>query len=306
MENETWNAENIPSQKSRVAIVTGSSSGIGYETARVLANKQASVIIAVRNLDKGNKALAKIRQQYPDADLKVMELDLANLAAVKNFTENFKQNYSHLDLLINNAGVMIPPYTKTVDGFELQFGTNHLGHFALTGQLLSLLLDTKGSRIVNVSSGAHAMGKIDLDDLPWEKRSYAPWKAYGDSKLANLYFTYELDRQLKAHNLEALATASHPGWTATELQRETPFMEYLNGFFAQNITMGALPTLRAAIEPGLQGAEYFGPKGFMEMRGYPVKVKSNELSQDQAIAKKLWEASEKLTGVKFEFNRPLP
>ena len=302
MENETWNAENIPSQKGRVAIVTGSSSGIGYETARVLAHKQASVIIAVRNLDKGNKALAKIRQQYPDADLKVMELDLANLAAVKNFTENFKQNYSHLDLLINNAGVMIPPYTKTVDGFELQFGTNHLGHFALTGQLLSLLLGTKGSRIVNVSSGAHAMGKIDLDDLPWEKRSYAPWKAYGDSKLANLYFTYELDRQLKAHNLETLATASHPGWTATELQRETPFMEYLNGFFAQNITMGALPTLRAAIEPGLQGAEYFGPKGFMEIRGYPVKVKSNELSQDQAIAKKLWEASEKLTGVKFEFN----
>lgn len=302
MENETWNAENIPSQKGRVAIVTGSSSGIGYETARVLANKQASVIIAVRNLDKGNKALAKIRQQYPDADLKVMELDLANLAAVKNFTENFKQNYSHLDLLINNAGVMIPPYTKTVDGFELQFGTNHLGHFALTGQLLSLLLGTKGSRIVNVSSGAHAMSKIDLDDLPWEKRSYAPWKAYGDSKLANLYFTYELDRQLKAHNLETLATASHPGWTATELQRETPFMEYLNGFFAQNITMGALPTLRAAIEPGLQGAEYFGPKGFMEIRGYPVKVKSNELSQDQAIAKKLWEASEKLTGVKFEFN----
>ena len=301
MENETWNAENIPSQKGRVAIVTGSSSGIGYETARVLANKQASVIIAVRNLDKGNKALAKIRQQYPDADLKVMELDLANLAAVKNFTENFKQNYSHLDLLINNAGVMIPPYTKTVDGFELQFGTNHLGHFALTGQLLSLLLGTKGSRIVNVSSGAHAMGKIDLDDLPWEKRSYAPWKAYGDSKLANLYFTYELDRQLKAHNFETLATASHPGWTATELQRETPFMEYLNGFFAQNITMGALPTLRAAIEPGLQGAEYFGPKGFMEIRGYPVKVKSNELSQDQAIAKKLWEASEKLTGVKFEF-----
>ncbi len=306
MENETWNAENIPSQKGRVAIITGSSSGIGYETARVLAHKQASVIIAVRNLDKGNKALAKIRQQYPDADLKVMELDVANLAAVKNFTENFKQNYSHLDLLINNAGVMIPPYTKTVDGFELQFGTNHLGHFALTGQLLSLLLDTKGSRIVNVSSGAHAMGKIDFDDLSWEKRSYAPWKAYGDSKLANLYFTYELDRQLKAHNLETLATASHPGWTATELQRETPFMEYLNGFFAQNITMGALPTLRAAIEPGLQGAEYFGPKGFMEMRGYPVKVKSNELSQDQAIAKKLWEVSEKLTGVKFEFNRPLP
>lgn len=303
MKNERWNAENILNQKGRIAIVTGSSSGIGYETARVLANKQASVILAVRNLDKGNKALAKIRQQNPDADVKVMELDLANLASVKTFSENFKQTYSHLDLLINNAGVMIPPYTKTTDGFELQFGTNHLGHFALTGQLLSLLLSTKGSRVVNVSSGAHAMGNIDFDDLSWEKRSYAPWKAYGDSKLANIYFTYELDRQLKAHNLDPIATASHPGWTATELQRTAGgVVQYLNGFFAQDITMGALPTLQAAIEPSLKGGEYFGPDGFMEMRGYPVQVKSNELSQDQAIAKKLWEVSTELTGVKFEFN----
>jgi NAD(P)-dependent dehydrogenase (short-subunit alcohol dehydrogenase family) len=303
MKNETWNAENILSQKGRVAIVTGSSSGIGYETARVLANKQASVILAVRNLDKGNKALAKIRQQNPDTDVKVMELDLANLASIKTFSENFKQTYSHLDLLVNNAGVMIPPYTKTTDGFELQFGTNHLGHFALTGQLLPLLTNTKSSRIVNVSSGAHAMGNIDFDDLQWEKRSYAPWKAYGDSKLANIYFTYELDRQLKAHNLETVVTASHPGWTATELQRTARFVEYLNGFFAQDITMGALPTLRAAIEPSLTGAEYFGPKGFMEIRGYPVQVKSNELSQDQAIAQKLWEVSTELTGMKFEFDK---
>ena len=185
MKNEKWNTENILSQKGRVVIVTGSSSGIGYETARVLANKQASVIIAVRNLDKGNKALAKILQQNKDADVKVMELDLANLASVKNFAENFQKNYSRLDLLINNAGVMIPPYSKTTDGFELQFGTNHLGHFALTGQLLELLINTEGSRIVNVSSGAHNFGKIDFDDLNWEKRSYAKWTAYGDSKLAN-------------------------------------------------------------------------------------------------------------------------
>ncbi len=304
MKNEKWNAENILSQKGRVAIVTGSSSGIGYETARVLANKQASVILAVRNLGKGNKALAKILQQNKDADVKVMELDLANLASVKNFAENFQKNYLRLDLLINNAGVMIPPYSKTSDGFELQFGTNHLGHFALTGQLLERLIDTEGSRIVNVSSGAHNIGKIDFDDLNWENRSYAKWKAYGDSKLANLLFTYELDRKLKDNGIDTLVTASHPGWTATELQRTAGgIVEYLNGILAQDITMGALPTLRAAIEAGLKGGEYFGPNGFMEIRGYPIKVESNELSKDQAIAKKLWEVSEKLTDVKFEFNK---
>ena len=304
MKTEKWNAENILSQKGRIVIVTGSSSGIGYETARVLANKQASVIIAVRNLDKGNKALAKIIQQNKDADVQVMELDLANLASVKNFAENFQKNYSRLDLLINNAGVMIPPYAKTTDGFELQFGTNHLGHFALTGQLLKLLISTQGSRIVNVSSGAHNFGKIDFDDLNWEKRNYAQWTAYGDSKLANLYFTYELDRKLKEQGINTLVTASHPGWTATELQRTAgDVMKYLNGIFAQNITMGALPTLRAAIEEGLKGAEYFGPNGFMEIGGYPVKVESNELSKDRAIAQKLWLVSEKLTEVKFEFNQ---
>ncbi|MDM3854806.1 MAG: SDR family NAD(P)-dependent oxidoreductase [Aphanizomenon gracile PMC649.10] len=304
MKNEKWNTENILSQKGRIVIVTGSSSGIGYETARVLANKQASVIIAVRNLEKGNKALAKIIQQNKDADVRVMELDLANLASVKNFAENFQKNYSRLDLLINNAGVMIPPYSKTTDGFELQFGTNHLGHFALTGQLLKLLISTQGSRIVNVSSGAHNFGKLDFDDLNWEKRNYAQWTAYGDSKLANLYFTYELDRKLKEQGINTLVNASHPGWTATELQRTAgDVMKYLNGIFAQDITMGALPTLRAAIEEGLKGTEYFGPNGFMEISGYPVKVESNQLSKDRAIAQKLWVVSEKLTSVKFEFNQ---
>jgi len=304
MKNEKWNTENILSQKGRIVIVTGSSSGIGYETARVLANKQASVIIAVRNLDKGNKALAKIIQQNKDADVRVMELDLANLASVKNFAENFQKNYSRLDLLINNAGVMIPPYSKTTDGFELQFGTNHLGHFALTGQLLKLLISTQGSRIVNVSSGAHNFGNLDFDDLNWEKRNYAQWTAYGDSKLANLYFTYELDRKLKEQGINTVVTASHPGWTATELQRTAgDVMKYLNGIFAQDITMGALPTLRAAIEEGLKGGEYFGPNGFMEISGYPVKVESNQLSKDRAIAQKLWVVSEQLTGVKFELNK---
>ena len=304
MKNEKWNTENILSQKGRIVIVTGSSSGIGYETARVLANKQASVIIAVRNLEKGNKALAKIIQQNKDADVRVMELDLANLASVNNFAENFQKNYSRLDLLINNAGVMIPPYSKTTDGFELQFGTNHLGHFALTGQLLKLLISTKASRIVNVSSGAHNFGTLDFDDLNWEKRNYAQWTAYGDSKLANLYFTYELDRKLKEQGINTVVTASHPGWTATELQRTAgDVMKYLNGIFAQDITMGALPTLRAAIEEGLKGGEYFGPNGFMEISGYPVKVESNQLSKDRASAQKLWVVSEQLTSVKFEFNK---
>ena len=304
MKNEKWNTENILSQKGRIVIVTGSSSGIGYETVRVLANKQASVIIAVRNLEKGNKALAEIIQQNKDADVRVMELDLANLASVNNFAENFQKNYSRLDLLINNAGVMIPPYSKTTDGFELQFGTNHLGHFALTGQLLKLLISTKASRIVNVSSGAHNFGNLDFDDLNWEKRNYAQWTAYGDSKLANLYFTYELDRKLKEQGINTVVTASHPGWTATELQRTAgDVMKYLNGIFAQDITMGALPTLRAAIEEGLKGAEYFGPNGFMEISGYPVKVESNQLSKDRAIAQKLWVVSEQLTGVKFELNK---
>lgn len=303
MTNEKWTTENIPNQNGRVVIVTGSSSGIGYETARVLAEKQATVIIAVRNLEKGNAAADKIKSGIKDADLRILELDLANLESVKNFAENFKKNYSQLDLLINNAGVMIPPYSKTADGFELQFGTNHLGHFALTGQLLELLINTKSARIVNVSSSAHKTGSINFDDLNWEKRSYSGWKAYGDSKIANIYFTRELDKKLKENHLDLITTASHPGWTATELQRNSGIVEFLNKFFAQDISMGALPTLRAAIEKDLTGAEYFGPNGFMELRGYPVEVETNKLSKDEAIAKKLWEVSEELTGVKFEFDK---
>ena len=305
MSNENWTAKNIPNQKGKVVIVTGSSSGIGYEAARVLANKEATVIIAVRSLDKGNKAVEKILGQNKDADVKVMQLDLADLKSVKNFAENFKKNYPRLDLLINNAGVMIPPYSKTVDGFELQFGTNHLGHFALTAQLLEVLVKTKDARIVNVSSGAHKVGNINFDDLTWEKRSYSSWRAYGDSKIANLYFTYELNKKLKENNLNVIATAAHPGYTATQLQRNMGIFEFLNNIFAQNISMGALPTLRAATEDSLKGAEYFGPNGLMEMWGFPVRVESNTLSKDEAIAKKLWKVSEELTGVKFEFNQKM-
>jgi NAD(P)-dependent dehydrogenase (short-subunit alcohol dehydrogenase family) len=296
---EKWTTDNIGDQSGRVAIVTGSSSGIGYEAARVLANKNAEVIIAVRNQQKGNKAVEKIKSQNQKANIKVMLLDLASLKSIIKFTDEFKQHYSRLDLLINNAGVMIPPYSKTEDGFELQFGTNHLGHFALTAQLMELIIKTENSRIINVSSGAHKYGNINFDDLNWEKRKYKSWTAYGDSKIANLYFTYELRDRLSKINSKTMVTAAHPGWTATDLQRHSGAMEFLNKFFAMSIEQGTLPTLRAAIDENVNSGDYFGPSGWQEWKGYPVKVESNKLSHDKDIAKRLWDVSEELTGVKF-------
>lgn len=302
MSQKKWDSDNIPDQKDRVAIVTGSSSGIGYETARVLAERNATVVIAVRNLKKGNAASDKIKADHQNADIKVMELDLANLESVRSFAAKFKKNYDRLDLLINNAGVMMPPYTKTADGFELQFGTNHLGHFALTGLLIDLIKETPHSRIVNLSSGGHNYGDLNFDDLNWETRPYKKMKAYADSKIANLYFTFELQRKLNEAGSSTIVAASHPGWTATELQRHTGLFSFLNHFFAQDITMGALPTLYAAVDPDVKGCDYYGPAGWREMRGYPKKVESNELSHDKEIAAKLWDVSEKLTGIKFLSN----
>ncbi len=282
-------------------MVTGASSGIGFEAARVLAIKNATVINAGRNLEKCNTALEKIRLDCVETDARVMELDLANLKSVHAFAENFKKDYSRLDMLINNAGVMMPPYSKTADGFELQFGTNHLGHFVLTGLLLDVLKNTPGSRIVNVSSGAHNYGDLDFDDLNWEHRAYKKMRAYGDSKIANLYFTYELQRRLDKQHIEVLVTAAHPGWTATELQRHAGLFNFLNPFFAQGIDMGALPTLYAAVAPNVRGGDYFGPAGWREMRGYPKKVESNALSHDLEKAAKLWDISEQMTGFTFNF-----
>jgi NAD(P)-dependent dehydrogenase (short-subunit alcohol dehydrogenase family) len=299
MKQNKWDSDNITNQKGRVVIVTGSSSGIGFETARVLANKEATVIIAIRNMKKGNAALEKIKKENATADVKVMELDLANLKSVRRFADKFNEEYSQLDLLINNAGVMIPPYSKTADGFELQFGTNHLGHFALTGLLLERIINTPSSRIVNVSSTAHKMGNLNFDDLNWEKRKYKKMKSYGDSKIANLYFTYELQRKLSDGKANVLVTASHPGWTATELQRHTGLIEALNGVFAQGIQMGALPTLYGAVAEDAEGGDFFGPAGFMEMKGYPKRVQSIPRAQDKEIAQKLWTVSEKLTGVHY-------
>lgn len=301
MKDEKWTAENIPNQRGKVAIVTGSSSGIGFETARVLANKEATVIIAVRSAEKGKAAIEKILAQNKKADVELMILDLADLNSVEKFAEEFKKNYSQLDLLINNAGVMVPPYSKTTDGFELQFGTNHLGHFALTGLLLEVLLTTKGARIVNVSSTAHKFGNINFDDLNWEKRTYSPWRSYGDSKIANLYFTGELQKKLKESNADIRVTAAHPGYTATDLQRHTRITNFLNSLLAMDVSKGALPTIRAAFDESATGGEFFGPDGLFEMRGDPVKVEPNKLAKDGKIAEKLWDVSEELTGVKFNF-----
>ncbi len=297
MKQTKWDSTHITDQTGRVVIVTGSSSGIGFETARVLAQKGATVIIAVRNPQKGEAALQAIKSEVPDAKVLQMEVDLADLKSVRRFVDNFSQSFSRLDLLINNAGVMVPPYTKTSDGFELQFGTNHLGHFLLTTLLLKWLKETAGARVGNVARTAHKFGKLNFADLNWENRKYKKWRAYGDSKISNLYFTYELQRRLDNENTGILVTAAHPGWTATELQRHAGLVSRLNALFAQNCHMGALPTLMAALDEKANGGDFYGPSGFMEIKGYPKKVKSIPLAQDREIAKQLWEVSEKMTMV---------
>ncbi|MBL6957147.1 MAG: SDR family NAD(P)-dependent oxidoreductase [Chlorobium phaeobacteroides] len=296
---EQWDTRLMLDQSGKVAIVTGATSGLGYETARALAGKGARVIIAARDTAKGESAKEKLKKEYPEADVAVMKLDLADLQSVRKFSDDFSKRYSRLDLLINNAGVMAPPHGKTADGFELQFGTNHLGHFALTILLLEMLKKVPGSRVVTVSSGAHAFGMLDFDDLNWEKRKYNKWQAYGDSKLANLYFTRELQRLLDQAGVNVFSVAAHPGWAATELQRYQGWLVLLNSFFAQPPGMGALPTLYAATAPDVHGGDFFGPDGFGEMRGYPVKVQSSRRSRDMDAARKLWEVSEKMTGIRW-------
>ena len=296
MKQQKWDSKNISDQKGKVVIITGSNSGLGYETARVLANKNATIIVAVRNQEKGKAAVEKIKLESPHADIQVMIVDLSNLESIHRFAENFKSKFNKLDLLINNAGVMTPPYSKTKDGFELQFGTNHLGHFALTGLLIDLIKKTENSRIVNVSSIAHKIGKLNFEDLNWEKRSYKKNRSYADSKLANLYFTKALQKRLNTQSAGVIVASAHPGGTATELARHSLFYRMLNSL-AQTSQMGALPTLYAAVAPEVQSNDYFGPSGFQEFRGYPKKVKPASHAQKDDIAEKLWSVSEKLTGV---------
>jgi NAD(P)-dependent dehydrogenase (short-subunit alcohol dehydrogenase family) len=296
MANKPWSADDIPSQKGRVSVVTGSTSGIGKETAKVLAKKQSTVVLAVRNVSKGERIAAEIRADYPDTDILVMQLDLSSLRSVQAFGSQFLATFDRLDLLINNAGVACP-YAKTDDGFEILVGTNHLGHFALVGHLLETLKNTPNSRVVVVSAGAHKSSKIDLDDLNWEKRKYKNFTAYADSKLANLYFAYDLKRRLESEGDNPMVTAAHPGWTRSELQRGV--VKFLNTFFGQSKEMGALPTLRAAIDERASSGDFFGPQDFFELHGAPIKVESSKQSHDVDAARKLWTLSEELTGIKY-------
>ncbi len=294
-----WMFDNIPDLSKKTAIVTGANSGIGYEAARMLAAKGARVIMACRNTEKGEAAAQQIHSEFPEAALEVMALDLSDLSSVRAFAADFTGRYSALDMLCNNAGVMaLPERYKTSDGFEMQFGTNHLGHFALTGLLLAVLQDTPDARVVTVSSGGHRMGKVEFDNLNAE-RVYKRWGAYGLSKLANLLFTYELQRRLESAGKDVIAVAAHPGYTATNLQAHSGLFSFLNNFLAQKQEMGALPTLYAATALDVRGGDYIGPDGLMEQRGYPKKVKSSEASHDEEVAARLWDVSEELTGVHF-------
>jgi NAD(P)-dependent dehydrogenase (short-subunit alcohol dehydrogenase family) len=299
MKKRKWTVQNMGDQTGRTAVVTGANAGIGFETAKALAEKGAKVVLACRNAEKGRRAVERIAETVEGGRAEFAELDLSRLESVQAFATRFKEENDRLDILVNNAGVMMPPYGKTVDGFEIQFGVNHLGHFALTGWLLPLLRKTPGARIVTVSSAAHNWGEVDFDDLSWETRQYKKMAAYGQSKLANLMFTYELQRRLAAAGADTLALASHPGWTATDLQRHTRSFRLFNPLFAMKPWQGALPTLFAATASEARGGEYYGPDGWMEMKGYPKVVASNEASRDRAAAGRLFDVSEELTGVRF-------
>ena len=295
-----WTHERIGNQQGKVVIITGANSGIGFAAACALARAGARVVLACRSRVRGEAAVAKIRDAQTDAEVELAELDLADLDSVRAFAESFLEGHDRLDLLINNAGVMIPPESKTKQGFELQFGVNHLGHFALTGLLLARLRATPGARVVNVSSVAHRMGAMDFDDLNFERRGYSATQAYGQSKLANLLFTFELQRRLEAAGSSALAVAAHPGWTATNLQQHAWYVRVLNPVFGMSIDKGALPTLRAAVDPGARGGEYFGPGGLLEVSGYPKRAFVAKTAKSREDAARLWEISERLTGVRYE------
>jgi NAD(P)-dependent dehydrogenase (short-subunit alcohol dehydrogenase family) len=290
----------VPGQQGRLAVVTGANTGLGFETARILAARGASVVLAVRDIEKGKRAAARIAGTAPGADVMVQPLDLASLDSIRAAADELRAQHPGIDLLINNAGVMFPPRQTTGDGFELQFGTNYLGHFALTGLLLEQMLPVPGSRVVTVSSLAHRIqARVNFDDLQSE-RSYSRVAAYSQSKLANLMFTYELQRRLSGAGT-TIAVAAHPGLASTELTRNTPpITAFLYArVMSQKAAMGALPTLRAATDPGVLGGQYYGPRGFFGTRGYPKLAKSSRQSHDTAIQRRLWAVSEELTEVTF-------
>jgi NAD(P)-dependent dehydrogenase (short-subunit alcohol dehydrogenase family) len=311
-----WTAADVPGQHGRTAVVTGANTGIGFETAAVLAQRGAVTVLACRDTGKAERAAAGLspagtgakRGDGKDtaaqqAGVSVVRLDLAWLESVRAAAAQIRASHERLDLLINNAGLMMPPRGTTADGFELQFGTNHLGHFALTGLLLEAMLAVPGSRVVTVSSQGHRAGRINFADLQSERR-YGRMTAYAQSKLANLLFTYELERRLRAARAATIAVAAHPGSTSTELVRHWPgplqtAYAATGGLVNQSPAMGALPTLRAATDPAARGGDYYGPGGLGQLKGYPVRVSSNGRSHNEEVQRQLWAESERLTGVTF-------
>jgi NAD(P)-dependent dehydrogenase (short-subunit alcohol dehydrogenase family) len=308
-----WKADDIPDLSGRTAVVTGANSGLGYDTALQLATHGAHTVLACRGLDKGSDAAARILDRHPDAKVEVMELDLASLASVERFATHFRSDHDALDILVNNAGVMAIPHRTTTDGFEMQFGTNHLGHFALTGRLLPTLRARSGARVVTVSSFVGYTGRINFKDLTGE-RHYNKWIAYGQAKLANYLFAVELDRRAKSNGIDLISVAAHPGYASTNLQSTGPamagnrfmvkVMEVGNRLFGQPAAKGALPTLYAATAPGLHGAEYIGPA--LLMRGSPRRTIPPLQARNPETARRLWEESSRLTGVSFDDLRTTP
>lgn len=305
-----WTPAEMPVLNGKVAIVTGANSGLGFHAALELSRAGAQVILACRSRDKAEVAVRQIRLAVPQAQPEFMALDLSDLDTVASFAERFKAAHSKLHILHNNAGVMALPLLRTRQGFEMQIGTNHLGHFALTGRLMERLLATPGARIVNTASLAHNWTRgLDLADLNWEHKRYWKWDAYGKSKLANLLFTYELQRRLSAAGAGLLSLAAHPGYAATQLQLAGPEMEKSslgrlvmqagNALLAQSAERGAYPQLYAATMPEVRGGQYFGPHALGQSRGYPKRVGSNRASRDEDAARALWTASEQFTGVRF-------
>ena len=303
-----WTTDDIPHLAGRIAVVTGANSGLGFDTALALAGAGAQVVLACRDQAKGGDALDRIRKALPGADVHLDQLDLADLASVRKFAADFSAEHDGLDILLNNAGVMAIPRRETADGFEMQFGTDHLGHFALTGLLLDSLLTRPGARVVTVSSTAARMGRIRFDDLQGSRR-YGKWTAYGQAKLSNQLFALELDRRAADQGVDLVSVAAHPGYAATNLQAVGPrmsgsrIMERLydlgNLVFAQATADGALPSLYGATAPGVRGGQYFGPDRLFGMRGHPKPVSFVRAARDPETARRLWEISEKLTGVCF-------
>lgn len=296
--------EKVPEQSGKIAVVTGSNTGLGYEATVVLAKKKMKVIMACKSIERAEKAKGRIMKKAPYADIEIMKIDLSRLSSVREFAINFRSKFNQLDLLINNAGIMIPPYSRTEDGFESQMGINYLGHFLLSGLLSDIITKTPGSRIVMLASNAHKKAFINFDDLQWEK-NYSPLAAYRQSKLACLIFSYELQRRFEKAGLKTVSVAAHPGLSITDILRKVPkwllfISQPLTAIFTHPPEKGVLPILNAALGTDVKGGEYYGPLGKNEWKGRPGKVQSTPVSHDKEIAKRLWKISEELTGFNFD------